>query len=894
MSPINRNPFPSSLWGYLYVLLVQTLLPLRYRIRTTGLKEVARKGRSKILFLPNHPALIDPVAVLSLLYPGFRPRSLADEYQINRPLISFFSRKMGVLPLPNLERQGLEGMERTRTVLQEAIAGLARGENLLLYPSGRIKRQKEEKIGAASAVKTILTAVPDARIVMVCQSGFWGSQFSFGFNGTRPDAGRVLLSGIRTLLLNGVFFLPRRKVTCELIEPDDFPRDADLLSMNRWMEDFYNRQMQPNTYVPYRFWERGKAQVIPEPAHSGMSGDLSSVPESIQLQVLQKLAEQSGHPSPAPGHYLAQDLGMDSLAIAELVAWISTEFGHSLGTPESLKTVSDVILAAAGKGFSALESDLKSPSIQWCRQAVNQSPLPILRGETITQVFVRQARRRPNRIIATDQRSGEVTYRRITTGILLLRPILEKIAGPYIGIMLPASVGAALFYISTLFSGKTPVMLNWTTGSRHLGHSIRLLGISKVITSRALILKLASQGIQLQELEAHFLYAEDLLPRFSRFQKLIALCRSYFSWQQLAGRRPPETAVVLFTSGSESLPKAVPLSHANILSNVYALACDIVPLKNSDVFLGMLPPFHSFGMTANLITCLCLGIPTVFHPNPMESTVLAALIESFQCSILIGTPTFLNGIVRAARPEQLRSLRLAVTGAERCPESLYEAIRKFCPQARILEGYGITECSPVISANQWEWQIEGSIGWLLPNFEGMIVHPETLKPVPVGEKGLLLVRGPCVFSGYLHYEGESPFVEIQGNRWYRTGDLVRQDPYGALFFEGRLKRFVKLGGEMISLPAIESVLSRHFPPDEKSGPQIAVESLGRNEEPEITLFSCGEQDRTRINQLLRDAGLSALHNIRQIIVVESIPLLGTGKTDYRKLKEEYASSRPAT
>ena len=890
-SPVNRNPFPASCWGYLFVLLAKGLLHLRYRLRIQGLREVARQGTAQILFLPNHPAFIDPIIVLALLYRRFRPRSLADEYQMNRPVVSFFSRRLGVRNLPNLERRGIEGVDPTRSVLQETMEGLGRGENLLLYPSGRVKHQKEESIGAASAVKAMLTHTPEARIVLIRQNGLWGSRFSFGFNGRRPKLGQVFFQAIRILLQNGLFFMPRRQLVFEFVEPADFPREADLLAMNRWMEEFYNREAQANTYVPYEFWEQGGTRTLPEPAELRMEGELDAVPESLRRQVLQKIAEQSGHPAPQVRHFLAQDLGMDSLAIAELVLWLEKEYGHALGTPESLKTVGDVILAAVGKGYSALEFDLLSPSPRWYRQSQDDSPLPILRGETITEVFLKQAGKNPQRTIAVDQRSGEISYRRMIAAIFLFKPLLQQASGPYLGIMLPASVGATLVYISALFAGKTPVMLNWTTGSRHLRHSVDLLGISKVITSRDLIRKLASQGLDLQEVEPYFLFVEDMRQKFSSRQRILALCRSYIGRASLAAPGPPETAVVLFTSGSENLPKAVPLSHTNLLSNLFAVAADIIPFRGGDIFLGMLPPFHSFGLTANILSCLCLGIPTVFHPNPTEATLLAALTGTFRATILVGTPTFLNGIVRAARPGQLASLRMAITGAEKCPDAVYRALGAHCPQARILEGYGITECSPIISANRWDRQVPGSIGWLLPNFESLLVHPETLAPVAPGETGLLLVRGPCVFSGYLHHEGESPFVAVQDHRWYRTGDLVRRDSGGVLFFEGRLKRFVKLGGEMISLPAIESVLSNHYPPDEKKGPQVAVESLSRGEDPEITLFACSPLDRSWVNQLLHQAGLSPLHNIRQIIRVDSIPLLGSGKIHYRALKELYAPRR---
>jgi long-chain-fatty-acid--[acyl-carrier-protein] ligase len=255
--------------------------------------------------------------------------------------------------------------------------------------------------------------------------------------------------------------------------------------------------------------------------------------------------------------------------------------------------------------------------------------------------------------------------------------------------------------------------------------------------------------------------------------------------------------------------------------------------------------------------------------------------------VLVGTPTFLNGIVRAAQPGQLDSLRIAVTGAEKCPDAVYQALRRACPNATILEGYGITECSPIVSANRMEKSVPGSIGKPLDSVECVVLGLDRHAPVAPDESGMLYVRGPSIFSGYLNYGGESPFFEWDRKRWYRTGDLVRLGADGWLTFEGRLKRFVKLGGEMISLPAIEAVLMPHFAAEADEGPPLAVETMGPPDSPEIVVFTVRPTTREHVNQVVRDAGLSPLYHVRQVIQVETIPVLGTGKTDYRGLKERY-------
>jgi long-chain-fatty-acid--[acyl-carrier-protein] ligase len=871
-------------------LLGRALLSLRYRVEVRGLPEILADGRTGVLFLPSHLALIDPVILTVVLERRFHPGSVADEYQLARPLIGFVARLFGARTLPNLDRQGVAGVDSTRAAMEGAAGALRAGENMLFYPAGRLRHGRLEELRAASGTDILVKAAPATRVVLVRQTGLWGSSFSRAYNGELPRLWPTLWHGVKGLALSGLFFAPRRHVLVEFVEPDDFPRQAGRMEINRYLEEFYNERAPYNTYVPYTPWEKGGTRTLPEPAARRIEGNVSEVPEATREIVVEELARLTGKTAIALGDRLAHDLGLDSLAAAELVLWLEKEFGFSVGTPESLVTVADVVLAASGKGISALQADIRPASGSWIGEGeARRGRVEVAPGQTITEVFLNEAARGPSRLLLADQSSGEKTYRDLITGLLLLAPIVRGLPGRYVGIMLPASVGAGLFYLAVLFAGKTPVMVNWTTGSRNLAHALDLLGVERVITARAMLSRLAAMGVDLGPLSDRFLLAEELRGRMTLAQKLIALVRSRVDWSPLRRAVPPREAVVLFTSGSESLPKAVPLTHANILTNIRD-TLRVVRIEEPAVLVGMLPPFHSFGITITTILPLCSGLRTVYHPNPTEAAVLARVVEAYRGTLLVGTPTFLHGIVRAARPEQLASLRMAVTGAEKCPDHVYQALRDRCPQAVILEGYGITECSPVVSANRPERQVPGSIGTLLPSVEGVIVGVESLRRLPVGASGMLLVRGPSVFGGYLNYSGESPFVDFDGRRWYRTGDLVRQDDTGVIFFEGRLKRFVKLGGEMISLPAIEAVLAPHFARETDDGPAIAVESVGAGESPEIALFTCRPAARDQVNEWLRQAGLSPLYYVRRVIGVDSIPVLGTGKTDYRGLKDTYQSS----
>ncbi|OGV61039.1 MAG: hypothetical protein A2498_14345 [Lentisphaerae bacterium RIFOXYC12_FULL_60_16] len=878
--PVNRG---GEWLNRLLIRVSLGLLGLRYRVEVQGLDTLKAPGGTGVLLLPNHHALIDPVLLISHLYRWFRPRPLADEYQVNRPFIAWLCRRFRVVILPNLDRRGVGAADAMKESLERVMEALRRGDNVLLYPAGRIKRSIREELGAKSAVETIVRAVPDVRLVMVRQNGLWGSSFSWG-GGVEPQVGPAMLNGLKVILLNGLWFVPKRRVVYELVEPADFPRTADRAAMNAWMESFYNRDPWPNTRVPYRCWEREGEQTIPEPASAGIQGDSSAVPEGVRSLVLEKLATMSGKRPIQDADRLSYDLGIDSLAAVDLVLWVEQEFGFHVGTPEALRTVADVLLCAAGQGISMLETDLRPVGKGWWRSGRKGAvPIDVPPGTTLAEVFLRRAAREPDRVALADQLGGEKTYRDVITALHVLRPVIQSIEGDYVGIMLPASAGSVVLYLAVMFGGKVPVMINWTTGVRTINHSLETLGVRGVITSQVLVGKLQSMGIDCAALKTRLILTETLAQGITTGDKLRAVLRSWLNWSALRQAAVHPTAVVLFTSGTENLPKAVPLTHANILTNIRDTVT-LVHLTQQDALIGFLPPFHSFGLTVSMLFPLCAGLRTVYHANPTESANIARLCDAYKPTMVLGTPTFLGGIVRAAKPEQLASLRLAVTGAEQCPAAVYEALKKACPGLTVLEGYGITECSPIVSANGQDHPVPYTIGKVMPSLEYALMDPEKGTACTPGATGMLLVRGPSIFAGYLNHTADSPFVEFAGKTWYKTGDLVSEGTGGVLTFKGRLKRFIKLGGEMISLPAIESALMPHFQSDDAEGPPLAVEATPREDAPEIILFAVQPVDRNAANELLKQAGFTPLSYIRRVVQVKAIPVLGTGKTDYRALK----------
>lgn len=535
------------------------LLTLRYRVRVQGLEEIAVRGRTGILFLPNHPALIDPVILMTRLYPRFQPRPLADQDQVNRPGVRWLARQINVVSIPDPVVYGEDSRKAVEEGVEKCITALESGSNLLLYPAGHISRQRHEDLAGASAVETILARLPEVRIVVVRTVGLWGSAFSRA-SGTAPALGRVMWKAARVLLANGLFFSPRREVSITLAEPADFPRTAGRAVINRYLEGLYNRDLPPAWYVPYTRWERKAAREMPEPAGRASQADVAEVPAATRDQVIGHLGKLTGRASIRVEDSLARDLNLDSLAIVDLGLWVETEFGFPLGDSAAIETVGDLLLAARGRVVAHGKVELKPVPESWFPGVAGKAPgagrVTLPAGETLAEVFLAQAVQGPRRVVLADQISGVKRYRDIIAGILALKPEIELIQGPYVGIMLPASAGAGVLYLATLFSGKIPVMVNWTVGVRNMKHSLDLLGVQAVLTSGALVRAIEAQGGSLGVLKDRFVLMEQLAVKLGKGDKLRAWLGARWGWQRrLSAVKVQNVAVVLFTSGSENTPR---------------------------------------------------------------------------------------------------------------------------------------------------------------------------------------------------------------------------------------------------------------------------------------------------------------------------------------------------
>lgn len=860
--------------------IVRWMLHLRYRVKVTGLEQLADlKGPT--LVMPNHPAYIDPPLVLSHVRLGSPVRPVVFTGMYRHPVLHPIMRMIEALEVPDLAEHSQAAHERTLAMIDSVVEGLQRGENFLIYPSGRLRRQQGEVIGAARATHEILQRVPDANVVLVRTLGAWGSMFSFARTGAMPPLGRRMVQSVLWMTANLLFFAPRRHVHIhlEVVTRDQLPAE-DRDRLNRYLEQWYDKAgAETPSFVPYHPLFGPRDYEFPE-LQKTFDVDLDRISAKTRVAVQEVIEEHLGRPlteAEMEPEATLDLLGLDSLERMELALAIEDRFGFRSDRVAS--TLGELWALAEGQ-MTGSDQELVAPTL-WTKTPQPVGSAEVL-AETMGQAFVRRALASADDVAVADALSGVLTYRRMLVGCTIMGRRFADLPGEAVGVMLPSSVAADLVYFGLHMAGKLPVMLNWTTGPANLAHAIRTLDIKRVVTSRRFV-----DRLRIEIEEAEFVFLEDVREGIGKWEQIRTLAATYLTprrfLKNLPSQNPDEPAVVLFTSGSESAPKAVPLTHRNLLTNVAATVSSMV-LRREDAMLGALPPFHSFGLLANMIAPVTSGFRVVHHPDPTDAAGLVRVAAAYRPAITATTPTFLGYIFATARPDELSSITMVATGAEKCPDALFDKAKKMIPDAKILEGYGITECSPIVAANRRDNIKPGTVGIPVEGVDVCVVHPETGEPLTSGETGMLLVRGPSIFGGYLNYEGPDPFMTVNSHRWYKTGDLVMLDDERFIHFRGRLKRFLKAGGEMISLPALEEPLTQRFPPTE-DGPQVAVEGVETPTGRHITLFATDEISLRDANQLLTEAGFRGVMRLDEVRRVDAIPVLGTGKTDYKALRK---------
>lgn len=474
--------------------------------------------------------------------------------------------------------------------------------------------------------------------------------------------------------------------------------------------------------------------------------------------------------------------------------------------------------------------------------------------------------------IITDGDDRKFTYGELLRAALALSSPLRKRTNTSdnIGILLPTGAGAVIALLSIHAAGRVPAMLNFTAGIKNLKAAIKTAPISTVVTAHKFI-EIAGLHDLIDELSkvVTIIYLEDLREEIGIAGKIRAVIGPILPALFAPKAAPNDTAIILFTSGTEGNPKGVVLTHTNILANIEQIE-QHVQLEPGDSFFNPLPTFHCYGLTAGTLWPIFSGYPVVLHPSPLQTKTIAQRIFNTKATVLFATDTFLQQYMRASSEGGLNSLRIAVCGAERVREETRKnAEERF--SFEVLEGYGVTECAPVLAANQPGDIRAGTIGKMLPGIETRLEPVEGLE-----DAGRLWVRGPNIMKGYISPDKPGEIMALNEG-WHDTGDVVSVDEDGYFVVRGRIKRFAKIGGEMVSLTVVENCASAVWPdhmhaaaimPDPRKGERIILVTDHPNpKRPELLRWA-------------QTHGVPEIAVPKKIITVDSLPVLGTGKLDY--------------
>jgi long-chain-fatty-acid--[acyl-carrier-protein] ligase len=678
----------------------RTLLSLRYRTEFVNFDIFDAKN--PVIVFPNHPALVDPLIVVSNIAKKKLLSPVMTETYFHIPGLGGIIRAMGTVPVGDIARGGnAEDVRKAFVGIREAMKNR---QNITLYPSGHIYVQPFEHIvGKKMAYEIVGMLDADTRGVLLRTKGLWGSMWGKAYTGKSPEMIKTLAKSVWIILANLVFFVPKRDVRIECVDMTERLKAwhaEGLDAFNRNLEDFYNEGgEEPCRFVRHYAYHddvAGKTEPRNIPGSVAEIGKGSGIgAEDIPPEIFEAVRELVAGVKKIEAKTLKfdtnliLDLHADSLDMAEMKSAVQSMFPGASNPPIGLiKTIGDLSATAIGR----LEGEEKLPPVDFLPASDATIDFRYEPGDTIPSLMKRNFRKYRKDAFVYDAMTGAMIRDGFILKSYVVAECLRKYPGEKIGIMIPALSATSLLLVGAYLAGKLPVMLNWTVGEASFAHCMNFAGLDTILTSRKFYEKITSPW--LAKFEGKMVFIEDIVKDIPLPTKLIAVARKSLFLLPKARKE----AVMLFTSGSESLPKAVVLSHENVLSDI-AGALALVPFRERETLLGFLPPFHSFGFTLNTIFPLVAPVQVAYTPDPSDSRTIGKILAHTGATIVSATPTFLRMILAGNSAGQLRSLRYAFVGAEKCGDDVFAQFREKCSSASVLEGYGITECSPIVTVN---------------------------------------------------------------------------------------------------------------------------------------------------------------------------------------------------
>lgn len=915
----------------------------RYNITLHGAEHMEHYG--PVALLARHEALIDPVMIISYLSKLQKVSPVVFQAYYNNPLLKPLLKIIEAIPVADVLWGGsTQDAQKLHKVVIEA---LKKGTTTLWYPSGKLPRENIEWIGNATLTYNVAhdseTPKSTKYVTARYSDGLWWSTHSNAlWNGNIVEFLKSYGFSIWVHLSNLWFLTPKKDIDIFLEDVTDLVKSNKGKSLKEfnWALEAHLGQGGPHelTFTPHWHWFHPlhwiqKLYLLKYPIDEEQlkklpwsiaslkdvkQVDTSMVSQEVKVFICTELTRIKGTSVGVieDTSHLTFDVGLDSIGMTDIVETIASKYNiENIPSFDTIKTVGDLYMIAIGKaGEWAWLKDCN-----WKERSGEAISLleKLTWGEKdIVKLVMREFSQNPDEDFMWDDTFGMITKWEFLKSAKKMSFFIRWLKAEKIGIMLPASCAATLSIFATLLAGKTPVLLNFSAREDGFQKMIDDSKIDTILSSEALYKNLKDKVPYTKKYEWSYIFLEDVKKAWWKIQRASFETEEAYAKAKETQSRIKKAVVlwaiksvvsfwnrglasILYTSGSWGIPKGVALTDENIIEDL-RWALSLFSITNKDIILSALPPFHSLWFTVKSIMPLVTGCRVAYTPNPLDARSILNNLKHTKATAMATTPWFLKAILAIATPEDLVNLKYVVVGSAKCPVETFEKFAELCPHGVILEGYGITECSPVLALNPIAAPKKGSIGKIIPWVKAKLVHPlkcndeDIIEEVSQGQTWLLLVSGKNIFKGYTDPKIKSPFVKDGEATYFNTWDLVSIDEEWYVFFKWKFWRTPKnKEGEMLQIESAEEVLQALFPnTGENAGlPSCAIEydfiTGQEGTADEIVLFTTRDDITKEIaNKKLWDSW-ERIVKITQVVKVPEIKLLGSaGKIDYQDLKKQ--------